>query len=147
MDGDHATQPAWVRLEEQIAWYDRKASNARRSFQYLKVLQIVTAAIVPVVAAVHAPVWVVGGLGSLIVILEGLQQVFQFQENWINYRSTCESLRRERAFFLARAGPYAGAARPLVLLVERTEGYASREHEKWVAAQEEAMEEDGAEAD
>jgi hypothetical protein len=62
--------PAWSRLEDQIAWYDRKSQENQRWFKRLKVCQIVTAAAIPVAAGVSAPAWLMGGGGALIVVLE-----------------------------------------------------------------------------
>jgi len=71
--------------------------------------------------------------------LEGVQQLFQFQQNWVSYRSTCEALKHEKFLYLATAGPYATAERPQALLAERVEGLVSQEHAKWAAQQEEAV--------
>ncbi|MDQ3608223.1 MAG: DUF4231 domain-containing protein [Actinomycetota bacterium] len=124
---------AWERLDEQIAWYDRRSAHGKRWYQRLKVAQIVVAAAIPVAAAAGAPVVAAGAMGALIVVLESLQQLFQYQQNWIAYRSTCEALRHEKFLSLARAGPYADAARPVALLAERVEGLVSQEHAAWVS--------------
>jgi hypothetical protein len=130
--------PAGARLEDQIAWYDAKSQHNQRWFKRLKLLQIVTAAAIPVVAAASGPAWLMGGGGALIVVLEGLQQLQQYQQNWTTYRSTCERLKHEKFLFLARAGPYAAAPRPDALLAERIEGLVSQEHAAWVSHREEA---------
>lgn len=126
---------AWERLEEQIAWYDRRSAHNKRWYQRLKVTQIVVAAAIPVAAAAGAPSVAAGAMGALIVVLEGLQQLFQYQQNWIAYRSTCETLRHEKFLYLAQAGPYAEAKRPVALLAERVEGLVSQEHGAWVSEQ------------
>lgn len=41
--------------------------------------------------------------GALIVVIEGLQQLYQSLRNWLLYRSTCESLKHEKYLFLASA--------------------------------------------
>jgi hypothetical protein len=138
-----ANSPAWDRLESQIAWYDAKSGHSQRWFKGLKVLQIVTAAAIPVAAGVSAPAWLVGGAGALIVVLEGLQQLQQYQQNWTTYRSTCERLKHERYLYLARAGPYDTAPRPDALLAERVEGLVSQEHAAWVSQQQEATKRSG----
>lgn len=74
-----------------------------------------------------------GGGGALIVVLEGFQQLQQYQQNWTTYRSTCERLKHEKYLFAARAGPYAAVARPDALLAERVEGLVSQEHAAWVS--------------
>src|SRR4051794_30299763 len=129
--------PAWERLESQIAWYDRKSGQNQRWFKRLKVCQIITAAAIPVAAGASAPAWLVGGAGALIVVLEGLQQLQQYQQNWITYRSTCERLKHEKFLFAARAGPYA-SSEPEALLAERVESLVSQEHAAWVSQREEA---------
>jgi hypothetical protein len=137
-DGAAGSEPAaWRRLEDQLAWYDTSSEHNQRWFKGLKVCQIVTAAAIPVAAGVSAPVWLVGGAGALIVVLEGLQQLQQYQQNWTTYRSTCERLKHEKFLFLARAGPYAGAADPEAMLAERVEGLVSQEHAAWVSHQDE----------
>jgi Protein of unknown function (DUF4231) len=123
----------WERLENQLEWYDGKSGYNQRRYKWLKVLEIAVAAALPVVAAVHSPVWVTGGLAAVVVVLEGVQHVFQFQEHWVTYRSTAEALKNERYLYLARGGPYAGAD-PDRLLAERVEALLSQEHTKWASA-------------
>ncbi len=125
--------PTWERLEDQLGWYSRKSGESQRLYKWLKLLEIAVAATLPVVAAVHSPVWVTGGLAAVIVVLEGAQQVYQFQEHWITYRSTAEALKHERYLYLAQAGPYAGDDRHSQL-AERLEGLISQEHAKWTAS-------------
>jgi hypothetical protein len=129
--------PAQARLEDQIAWYDKKSQHNQRWFKRLKVGQLVTAAAIPVAAAENADAWLVGGAGALVLVLEGLQQLQQYQQNWTTYRSTCERLKHEKFLFAAQAGPYATAARPEALLAERVEGLVSQEHAAWTAHREE----------
>jgi Protein of unknown function (DUF4231) len=88
------------------------------------------AASLPVVAAVHSPVWVTGGLAAVIVVLEGAQHLYQFQEHWITYRSTAGELKHERYLYVAQAGPHAGDDRHSQL-AERLEGLISQEHARW----------------
>jgi len=133
-----ADSPARTRLEQQIAWYDDKSERNQGWYKGLKIVQIVTAAAIPVAAAASAPVAILGAGGATIVILEGLQQLQQFQQNWISYRSTCERLVHERFLFLSHAGPYATAPDPDALLAERVEVLASQENAAWVSHREQA---------
>jgi hypothetical protein len=135
-----ATPPTLQRLDDQIGWYDRKSQRAQRWFKALKIVQLVTAGLIPLVAVfvTTAPEKVTAILGLVILIVEGLQQLNQYQANWLSYRSTCEQLRHEKYLFLAGAGPYAKIEQPLVLLADRIEGLISQEHAKWISAQEQA---------
>jgi hypothetical protein len=128
--------PTIERLEDQISWYERTSGSNKRWYKWLKGVTMVAGVLVPVVAAVEWGRPVAAGLGVVIVLAEGMQQLNQYQTNWISYRSTSESLKHEKYLFLAGGGPYAAAAKPLALLAERIEGMVSQENAKWVSAQE-----------
>ena len=126
---------AWERLEDQLGWYDRKSGHQKRWFQRLKVAQIVIAASIPVVAGVGAEAWITGTLGASIVVLEGFQQLFQFQQNWLGYRATAEALKHDKYLYLAQAGPYRDATVRDAVLAERVEALVSQEQSSWSATQ------------
>jgi hypothetical protein len=121
-------------LEDQISWYDTKSRLNQQRFKWMKAAQLVAAGSVPVVAALGNPAAVVAGLGGLVVILEGFQQLNQYQQNWASYRSTAEALKHEKYLYLAAAGPYAATGDSRALLADRIEGLISQEHAKWVSA-------------
>jgi len=129
--------PIMERLEDQIGWYDRKSLFNQRMFKRIKVIEILAAALIPFLAAFNlARVgWVTGGLGMLITVLEGMLHLNQYQQNWIAYRSTCESLKHEKYVYLGKASPYANVADPRALLAERIESLVSQEHAKWASVQ------------
>ncbi len=133
-----AEDVTWERLEDQLGWYSRKSRDNQHSYQWLKLLELAVAAALPVVAAVGSPVWVTGGLAAVIVVLEGVQHLYKFQEQWITYRSTAEALKHERYLYLARAGPYVGED-PTRQLAERVEGLVSQEHARWTASHQQAV--------
>ena|SRR5215207_4108137 len=139
-------RPAWERLEDQLAWYGRKSQSDQRVYKALKICQLVTAAAIPFAASISAPIWVAGGGGALIVVVEGFQQLMQYQQNWITYRATCERLKHEKFLYLSHAGPYAGDLDPDVLLAERVESLVSQEHAAWAAHREESSKKMGSEA-
>jgi len=134
-----APDPIMERLEEQIAWYDLKSTSNMQWFKRIKMTEIVSAAVIPLLAASHIPRAAVatGVLGVLITVFEGTLQLNQFHENWIRYRSTCESLKHEKYIFLANAAPYSNVERPRALLAERVESLVSQEHAKWESVQQE----------
>jgi hypothetical protein len=92
---------------------------------------------IPFLAASGIPraVIVTGVLGILVTLFEGMLQLNQYHENWIRYRSTCESLKHEKYIFVANAGPYAGVDNPRAMLAERVESLVSQEHAKWATVQ------------
>src|SRR5713101_1000967 len=137
------TDPIMERLEDQIGWYDRKSMTNQRYFKRIKMVEIAAAAIIPFVSAFSVPRrrLVTGGLGVLITVLEGTLHLNQYQQNWITYRSTCESLKHEKYTYLGRAAPYANVPDPHALLAERIESLVSQEHAKWASVQQQESKE------
>ena len=129
--------PILDRLEDQIRWYDSKSLSAQDIFKRIKVVEILAAALIPFFSGLNFQYvkLLVGGLGVLITILEGLLHLNQYQQSWTTYRSTCEALKREKFEYLALAGSYAAATNPRALLAERVESTVAREHALWTAAQ------------
>jgi hypothetical protein len=138
--GANQENPTLKRLEEQIDWYDKKSAFNQSCFKRIKIIELVAAALIPLLAGfsilIPYPAIITGGLGALIVVLESLQGLYQFQSNWISYRSTCERLKHENYLWLANAGHYADAKDPNRLLAERIESLISTEHAKWISTQE-----------
>jgi len=131
--------PIQKRLEDQLAWYSQKSRAARVAFKRIKVTEIVAAALIPFLTGqINKQEWpgvgyLIGVLGVLITVLEGILHLNQYQENWSTYRATAESLKHEKFMFLAKAGPYANAADVRVTLAERVEALISQENTQWVA--------------
>ncbi len=130
--------PTLDRLEDQINWYGRRSGYNRRMYKWLKGVEIVAAALVPLAAGFHFPAPLTGSLGVLIAVLEGLMQLNQYLQNGISYRSTCEALKHEKYLYLASAGPYAidDRAHAHAKLAERVESLVSQENAQWTAVQE-----------
>ena len=131
-----ATNETLDRLDGQIKWYSQKSAWNQDYFKKLKVAEIIAAAIIPFVAGISAPALVTGLLGVIVVILEGLQSLYQFQNNWIAYRSTAEALKHEKYLWYAKAGHYSNAENPDVLLAERIEALVSTENAMWTSDKE-----------
>lgn len=128
--------PTIQRLEDQIRWYDNKSTSNKKWFYSLKIIEIIVAAFIPFLSGISAPPMITGSTGVLIVILEGLQHLFQFHHNWIIYRSTCENLKHEKYLWSAQAGPYSDVENPEQVLADRVESLISKEHSKWISGQE-----------
>ena len=69
----------------------------------------------------------------VVAILAAALKAFKYQENWINYRTTCETLKKEWFYYEARIGDYSTAEDPQALFVERSEALISRENTMWTA--------------
>jgi len=125
------------RLDDQIAWYDRKSLWSQRWYKRLRMAEFVAAALIPFLAAYLAPELsttkvVIGLLGVTIAVITATLGLYQFQEHWIEYRTTCESLKKEKYLFLTSSEPYTGDSPDrLRLLVERVETLISKENTNW----------------
>ena len=122
------------RVDDQIDWYDRKSRNAQCWFKRLRGAEILAAALIPLIAGFAEdpfPVTlVVGILGALIVITSAAISLNQFQENWTEYRTTCESLKHEKFLYLTKTEPY-HEEEPFRLFVQRVESLISKENSAW----------------
>ena len=129
------------RLEDQIKWYDKESARSKRMFKRMKTATLAISVSIPLNAAFAtrypAVMGVItGAMGASIALLEGLQQLNQYHQNWITFRSTAEALKHEKFLFLSKAGSYATAVNRDSLLAERVESLVSQEHAKWSSAQE-----------
>jgi Protein of unknown function (DUF4231) len=131
------SDPIMERLEDQIAWYDGRGMANQQAYKRIKVAEILAAAIIPFLAGLGVPHtrFVTAGLGVLITVLEGLLHLNQYQQNWINYRSTCEALKHEKYTYLGQAAPYSNVPDPHALLAERVESLVSQEDARWASTQ------------
>ncbi len=125
------------RLEPQLDWYNKKASQNKRIYHWLQWTAI---AISPVVPAMIA--WAPDNLKLLTIslsialaIVTSSLKTFRFQEHWINYRIIAGLLERERHLYTAKASEYELAESTNRLLVERTEEILLRENMTWVQTQ------------
>ena len=121
------------RLEDQLRWYDGKSATNKAWFHRLKATTIIAAALIPLVSGIGVHAGVAGGLGVLVVIVEGFLGLKRYQENWVEYRSTAEALRHHKHLFLAGAGPYKplDADQARRHLAEAVETLVSTQHAKW----------------
>ena len=129
--------PIWERLEDQIAWYDVRSSRNQRVFKRLKYVEILAAAAIPIVTGLETPRVVPAVLGGLVLVIEAIIHLNQYQQDWLVYRSTAEALKNEKFLFLAHAGPYATRPDARTLLAERVERLVSREHARWASTRQE----------
>jgi len=122
------------RVEQQIDWYNDKSSSAKCWFKILRTIEIIAAALIPLIAGFYKPedqsLFIAATLGGIIAIIASLLSLCQFQENWIKYRTSCESLKHEKFLYLSKATPYEGES-PFQTFVQRIESIISKENNAW----------------
>lgn len=124
------------RYEEQINWYDKKAGKNQKAYKILQWGVIVLAAITPVLVAIESTSLLrfIAVISSFLVAAgTTILKAFKYQENWINYRTTCETLRKEIYYFNAGIDEYKNSDEPRRLFVKRVENLISRENTLWLA--------------
>lgn len=128
---DYLTQ----RVDDQISWYDSKSQWNQKWYKRLRNIEIIAAATIPFLSGyiTQEQPWiniVIGILGALIAVIAGTIGLYNFQENWIEYRTTSESLKHEKYLFLTTTEPY-NIDEPFSLFVQRVESLISTENSKW----------------
>jgi hypothetical protein len=122
------------RLSDQISWYDRKGCANQRWFKRLRFAEIVAAATIPFLsgfAGDSLPIKIaIGALGVVVAVIAAVLGLLHLQERWIEYRSTSESLRKEKFLFLTQTDPY-DKDDAFHLLVQRVEALLSKETTDW----------------
>jgi hypothetical protein len=124
------------RFNDAISWYDKKSVWAKTRYQLMKATTVVGSALVPVlvnlrVDGLDISIRVVTTLISIaVVILVSLEGVFHYREQWVNYRSTEQFMRKEYFLFTAREGLYVDkeAEAAYTLFVERIENAIAGEN-------------------
>lgn len=130
------TEAAYIdeRLEHQISWYDGKSARCQQLYKRIKRTEIILATAIPVLAGLvdSCPIiaYLLGILGGTIAVLEGYLSIGKYHENWIDYRSICETLRHEKYMYLTKTGVYK-TEDSFELLVERIESVISKENVNW----------------
>lgn len=127
------------RYHPQIKWYDTKAIANQNTYKIIQWLVIILAAVTPVLVAVAIKGtwehWVAVVISALVAIGTAALKTFKYQENWINYRTTCETLRKEIHYYNARINDYETSNDPMALFIERVEALISRENTLWLTVQ------------
>lgn len=134
-----------ARLNDQIAYFDSKAGQNQSRYKVWRLIEILAAAAIPLLAGYatqdpRIPV-LIGVLGAVVAVIAGIMGLYRFQENWTEYRATCETLKQEKYLYLARTAPYDGPAR-FELLVERVEAILRAETSVWTKAMRAAVQAD-----
>lgn len=133
------------RWHAQWSYYDGKASDAKKAHQRLQLVIAIGSVIVPVLVGLNIDGAVGDLLRYLTVIISiivaaaaAIETVKQYGDNWRNFRSAAEELKREKSMYDVLAGPYRKSKDPFLLFVERSEDIMAKQNGAWIALKEEA---------
>ena len=122
------------RYYPQVNWYDEKAIWNQKIYKQMQWGIIVLAALTPILVVIGGvwERWLAVIVSVLVAIGTAGLKTFNYQENWINYRSTCEALRKEIHYYNSKIDSYEKADDSMALFVKRVEALLSRENTMWL---------------
>lgn len=115
----------------QVSWYDRRSTLFKRLNYIFQIPTISIAAIIPIFAVLEDK-WTTVILSAILTILIGILNFGKFEEKWHNYRTTCETLKKEFYFYKSKIDEYGDTDEPEQLFVRRIESTISKEHTRWL---------------
>jgi len=123
------------RLEGEIVWYERKSSQNKRNYYLLRIIEFLSAALIPFLInflsdQTELLKLAVEVLGIIVVVSTGAISLFRFNELWTEYRTNAELLKHEKYLYLSSAPPYDRSDK-FKVLVERVERLISSENSRW----------------
>ncbi len=117
-----------TRWQSQKNYYSKNSGKNKKQYQQIQLTIGAGAIIVPLLLGIpDIPKWVPAIISAMVAVLAATENVYQFGDNWRNFRQASESLKRERALFDAEAGPYRISKDPFRRFVERCEDVIAAE--------------------
>lgn len=136
------------RWHAQWAYYDGKASTARKVYHRIQLIVGIGSVTVPVLISVgpsfgaelQTVVTMITIVISLCVtIATAIENVKQYGDTWRTMRMAAEELAREKALYDVKGGSYRGLKNPFLLFAERCEGIIDKQNGAWSALKEEQL--------
>lgn len=122
------------RYYDLVKFYDKKATWDKYWYIGLKILEsLLSAGITVCVGFLSGNILLrifIACAGAALIVINAMHSVCRYHDNWRECRITCETLRREKSLFDARAAYYKKAP-DNTLFYERIEEIVDREHQHW----------------
>jgi Protein of unknown function (DUF4231) len=134
-----------LRFKPQVEWYEKNALSSMQKFYFCQIIIVIAGATIPIINVfgiagitndIGIRIWS-SILGGTITILTGFIHLTKAHENWILYRSTVESLKREYQLFSLDAGEYSDERDFEIkgkLFIRRVESTIAAEGTKYLAS-------------
>lgn len=125
------------RLNDQIKWYSNKSKKAQSCYKKIMISTFILNAAIPTILLFSDFISLVVKvfvtlITAIITILNGIIQLNNYQDIWLNYRTTCENLLREKILYETMSGKYKNVEDPLELLILTCEKIMDSETKEWV---------------
>ncbi|MEO1782547.1 DUF4231 domain-containing protein [Enterococcus diestrammenae] len=126
-----------TRVNNQINWYDSSSLKAQKYYRLLSLTTLIVSAIIPFFTNLAIDnFWIkliVSLLGVIATLCQGILSLNKYNENWIGYRTVCETLKKEKYMFLTKAGVYGESNSSFSFFTERIESVISQENVNWAS--------------
>jgi hypothetical protein len=119
------------RYEDQVKWYDKKSMYNQKWAKRFQVAIITLSSLTPISAALSLTYCTIV-FSLVLTILFGISRYYQFDELWKKYRTTCETLKKERYKQMYSIGEYESVDDKEKLFIERVESEISKENTEWI---------------
>jgi hypothetical protein len=127
------------RYQGAIKWYDKKSQQNKKRYDVFQWVLIISSSITPVLIAINFGLsefaylkWVAVIVAVVVTISASSIRIFRFHDNWVSYRTTCETLKKELYMHQAGIGEYRNSADKDSIFVERVEILISQENTLWL---------------
>ena len=145
MDSEEFKKYLSDRYHPQIDWYDKKSIYNQRMYKRMQFFLIIFSSLTPILIIIEkleeleSLGWlyrIPATTAVIVAIFTSLIKTFRFQENWINYRTTCETLKKELYYYEAALDEYEKVDNKESIFVRRVENLISRENTLWLSSNE-----------
>ncbi len=131
------------RYEKEIKWYDTKSVKNKRLYYWFQWGALIISPLVAVLVAFlpEEIKWVTATIAAILAIITAALKAFKYQENWLNFRTIAESLKKEKHFYDAELNDYSNSNDKEAVFVERVEALISKENSLWITTHNQPNEE------
>lgn len=132
------------RYEKEINWYDTTSTKNKKFYNFFQWGAISISAIVPVLVAClpEKIKWITATIAAILAIITAALKAFKYQENWLNFRTIAESLKKEKHFYDAELNDYSNSSDKEAVFVERVEALISKENSLWISTHTQTADDD-----
>lgn len=125
------------RVSEQKEYFSTVARKNKKYYYSISLIKIILTTFVAVLSSILSRgaigLIIISIIAALTVILDSVIILFKFNENWINYRTINEEIKREEVFYRYNSGKYFGLSENERenLFIQNIEGIIQNATEKW----------------
>ena len=123
------------RYEDQTQWYGKRSRTNKKIYVWFQWIIIVLSTTIPALVLMtdENNKWIAAIFSVILAIAASGLKAFKFQENWLNYRTVAETLKKEKYYYNTDLFEYATVEDKEQFFVERVERIISKENSLWIS--------------